>query len=236
MPKNRADYIREELSKDFEAPAQDIADRLRKRGVIIDPQHVYQVRSDLRKRREVRTQNALQTRQENDKPLAEYIMEVLDSHPDGLSDRELATAIKKAGYKSRSADFLDVLRKKLYELTEKGSIVKTGLQYALSPSEKAARQKEVKSEVKGVLVKHQLGQADKQDEAAAEIAAQVVNYEQDYFLLRQAVVDYAKSKGFKNADAFPDTLIQQRRAINDQEAQYHKLFESGGEDGTGNGN
>jgi hypothetical protein len=48
MPKSRNDYIREELSKDFDAPAAAIVERVTKKGHRCAAQHVYQLRSTLR--------------------------------------------------------------------------------------------------------------------------------------------------------------------------------------------
>lgn len=110
MTKTRADYIREELGKDFNAPAQEIADRLQKRGIVIDPQHVYQVRSDLRKKgeeRKAKQRLGAATRMENTTPLADLIVKVLYAAPEGLTDREIEEAVREQGYKTRSADFLD---------------------------------------------------------------------------------------------------------------------------------
>jgi hypothetical protein len=145
MPKKRADYIREELAKDFEASAQEIANRLQKRGITIDPQHVYQVSSDLRKQQQERLARQRQgavTRAENELTLSEHIVQALLDAPDGLTDQQILGAVTGAGYKTRSADFLDTLRKKLYELVERGRLQKSGSPgvYSLSEAERRARQ------------------------------------------------------------------------------------------------
>ncbi len=38
-----------------------------------------------------------------------------------------------------------------------------------------------------------------------------VTLKSDYQLLRQAVTDYARNQGFRNAESFPDTLIRHRQ-------------------------
>lgn len=199
MPKNRTDWIKEELQKGFDAPAQEVADKLRKRGIVVDPQHVYQVRSQIRKAKEDRIAAARLTREQNTTTLHQHILNVLEQHPDGLADTLLMKAIVKAGYVTRAADFLDVLRKKLYEMVEKGHIVKNGLQYKLT-----------------AIV------------ALAAVTAEAAPVNDDYALLRQAVVDYAKAQGFKNPEGFPDTLIRHRREYLDAEASYRNVFQSGG--------
>jgi hypothetical protein len=201
MPKSRTDWIKEELQKDFDAPAQDVADKLRKRGIVVGPQHVYQVRSQVRKAKDERINAARLTREQNTVSLQQHILNCLDNHPNGLADTELQKAIVKAGYVTRAADFLDVLRKKLYEMVEKGHIVKNGLQYKLTA---------IVAEV-----------------AANKPPLPAFVYE-DHALLRQAVVDYAKAKGFKNPEGFPDTLIRQRRELLEAQENYRNVFESGG--------
>jgi hypothetical protein len=200
MPKSRTDWIKEELTKDFDAPAQEVADAIKKKGVTVDPQHVYQVRSQIRKEKQARFEAARLTREQNPISLQQHILNALEVHPNGLDDRELLKAVVKAGYVSRAADFLDVLRKKLYEMTERGQIVKIGLQYS------------VKIIAAPVVAQHVAAVADNGD----------------YVLLRQAVVDYAKAKGFKNPEGFPDTLINQRRELEEVQQNYANIFESGG--------
>ena len=48
MPKTRSDYIREELAKNFDASANEVAERISKKGFRCSAQHVYQMRSNLR--------------------------------------------------------------------------------------------------------------------------------------------------------------------------------------------
>jgi len=226
MPKNRTDWIKEELQKDFDASAQDVADKLRKRGVTVDPQHVYQVRSQIRKAKDDRINAARLTREQNKVSLTQLILVILEASPNGLSDRELEKAIKKAGYVSRAADFLDVLRKKLYEMTERGQIVKNGLQYTLVPKAEAKAEDRMGFGNFGPGGTHFRKGHEGLPAVAAAVDQPTVN--NDYELLRQAVVDYAKGKGFKNPDTFPDTLIRQRRELLEAQESYASVFESGG--------
>jgi len=211
MPKSRNDYIREELEKDFDAPAADIVDRVTKKGHRCAAQHVYQLRSTLRhSQSRIREQQAAtlaaarQTREENATSLGQHILNILTAHPEGLSDRDLAAAIQKAGYSSRASDFLTVVRQKLYDMVEKGHIAKNGLQYKLQGSA-----------------------LEKAQQHVAQVAAEA----SDYALLREAVVDLARAKGFANPDVFPDILITQRREFTQVQKQYFTLFEAGSTNG-----
>lgn len=206
MPKKRSDYIREELERDFNASAVDIAERVKKKGHRCEAQNVYQMRSTMRSAlaRQPRLSPARQTRDENATSLGQHILNVLAAHPEGLSDRDLASAIKKAGYSSRASDFLMIVRQKLYNMVEKGHITKNGLQYKLQGAALEKAQKQV-----------------------AQVAAEA----SDYALLREAVVDFARAKGFDNPDAFPDILISQRRQFIQVQKQYFTLFEAGSNNG-----
>lgn len=221
MPKNRTDWIKEELTKDFDAPAQQVADTLKKKGVTVDAQHVYQVRSQIRRAKEERIQAAILTREQNTTSLHQHVLNALDTQTDGLSDRQLEKAIKKAGYVSRAADFLDVLRKKLYEMAEKGVIAKNGLQYTLAKVATAAPPSS------GKLVS-----AAKHVPAPAAVAAvDAPTIHRDYALLRRAVVDFAKNQGFKNPETFPDTLIRLRMVSDEAEKKYQDTIAGVGSKG-----
>jgi hypothetical protein len=196
MLKTRSMYIRQELNKNFEAPAQEIVERLLKLGVKIDTQQVYSVRSNMRKEKEAF--NAKQaanlaagrlTREENSLSLGKHIVQILSNHPEGLSDRELVDAVKEAGYTSRASDFFMVVRQKLYDMVASGYIAKNGIQYKLH-----------------------------------SVAIPDTSSNSDYNLLRQAVVEYAKAKGMRNPELFPDTLIRQRKEYAKVVDEYHSFF------------
>jgi hypothetical protein len=209
MPKTRSDYIREELERDFNASAVDIAERVKKKGHPCEAQNVYQMRSTMRMRqrqqvRAIVVASRTRTRDENAKPLGQHILNILTAHPEGLSDRDLASAIKKAGYSSRASDFLMIVRQKLYNMVETGHITKNGLQYKLQ----------------GVAL-------EKAQKQVAQVAAEA----SDYALLREAIVDFARTKGFDNPDTFPDILISQRRQFTQVQKQYLTLFEAGSNNG-----
>lgn len=132
--KSRAERIREKLTQNPGANAVALAKKL---GVT--SQHVYQVRYDMKKQQErlraevaertevaERLNRAALTRQENSKPLSQYILTVLESTPQGLTCRAIVDAVQKAGYKTRSATFVQVVRQKLYDMVEIGHIVKNG--------------------------------------------------------------------------------------------------------------
>ena len=215
MPKTRSDYIREELEKNFDVSAQDVADRLAKKGHRVTTQHVYQIRSNMRiAERQVQEQKAvtlaasLATREENDTPLSVHILNALTANPEGLSADDLAAAILKAGYKSRAADFVSVLRQKCYDMVQKGSIVKNGTQYKL---QSAALEKIAVAKVAAAAQK-------RADALAAEST--------EYSLLRQAVVDFAKAKGLDAPEGFPDKLIAQRREVLTAQEKYISLWET----------
>lgn len=197
MPKSRTDYIREELERDFDASAAVIVERLAKKGVRLSQQHVYQARSTMRQKLAMERDTS---RQVNAMPLGQHILNVLTEHPEGLSDRDLVNAVSKAGYISRSSDFLTILRQKLSDLVEKGHIAKNGLQYRLQ----------------GIAL-----------EKAQKQVAQAVAESTDHALLCDALIDYAKAKGFINPETFPDTLIAHRRQLVEATAAYSSIFESG---------
>ncbi len=44
-----------------------------------------------------------------DKPLVEYIKDVLAQHPEGMRIKEIEQAVKKTGYKSASKDFYGII-------------------------------------------------------------------------------------------------------------------------------
>jgi hypothetical protein len=48
-------------------------------------------------------------RPKNTKPLQDYIMEVLQKNPKGLRVREIADAVLKAGYKTNSDNFYNIV-------------------------------------------------------------------------------------------------------------------------------
>lgn len=189
MPKSQSDYIREELERDFNAPAAAIVARILKKGLRCNVQNVY---------------------------LGQHIINILTSHPEGLSDRDLTgrilliqgDSIKKAGYTSRATDFLTVVCEKLHDMVEKGHIAKNGLQYKL----------------------HGLN-AELYTRTALELAlqqvAEVVAEASDLDVLREAVTDFARAKGIADPELFPDTLIRQRREFIQAQTQYFTLFESG---------
>lgn len=135
MSKKRTltDYIREELNNDFNAPAVVIIERISKikKSLMCRPQQVYQVRSMLLKAQRAESVEKVVIKSKNNEPLGQHIMNVLNFHPEGLSDRDLTLAIKNAGYRSNSSDFLCVVRQKLYSMVQKGHIAKNGVQYKL---------------------------------------------------------------------------------------------------------
>ena len=151
----------------------------------------------------------------------------------------MAEALKNSGYITRSTDFLNLVRQKLYELTQKGRLVKNGLQYKLEPKTLAEIQPksptgaelpgrlDLKEDIAAVsAVAAQPGLPDAA--VRAEVQTKLNKIESavaDYVLLRQAVVDFAKSKNFVNPEAFPDTLIHQRREFLNAEKQYRSLIE-----------
>ena len=129
--------IRERLLKNPDLLAGDLARKLR-----CSSQAIYQVRCAMKKEQRA-TSNAADkreiseakahsktARQENLKPLGQYILQILENCPEGMTDCEVTEAVKKSGYKTRSNLFLTVVRKKLYKLTLFGHIVKNGINYS----------------------------------------------------------------------------------------------------------
>lgn len=130
--KSMADRIREKLTQNPKISAGEIAEKL---GVT--PQHVYQIRHELKKKQMAikameadRLARARATINDNDKPLSKHILDVLMANPDGMTDHQLAAAVKKNGYITRSNSFMTVLRAKLYNMVEVGHILKNGTSYS----------------------------------------------------------------------------------------------------------
>jgi hypothetical protein len=183
--KSKSDYIREELNKDFNAPAAVIVERISKikKSLICRPQQVYQVRSMLLKAQKTKEEvgevlvgqlgRISGGKFKNNEPLGRHIVKILNLHPEGLSDRDLTLAIKNAGYRSNSSDFLCVVRQKLYSMVEKGHIAKNGVQYKLQNFNLALSE----------------------------------NGFEKLKLLHNAVVDLAKTLKVKNPEGFPEALI-----------------------------
>lgn len=139
--KSRSEKIREQLERNPSISPLKLAEKL---GVTT--QHVYQVRHDMRKKQEAlraavtdRLNRAKATRDENSQPLSAYILQVLESNPQGLTVQAIVTAVIKAGYKTRSTTFLQVVRQKLYNMVEVGHVARNGNSY-LHPKPKAVIQ------------------------------------------------------------------------------------------------
>lgn len=139
--KSRSEKIREQLERNPSISALKLAEKL---GVTT--QHVYQVRHDMRKKQEAlravvtdRLNRAKATRDENSQPLSAYILQVLESNPQGLTVQAIVAAVIKAGYKTRSTTFLQVVRQKLYNMVEVGHIARNGNSY-IHPKPKAVIQ------------------------------------------------------------------------------------------------
>lgn len=209
--KIKNDYIREELEQDIDTSAAIVVERVAKKGVQCEAQNVYRIRNLMRQSQNqvqeklaARASAALETRRKNKTSLAQNILNVLSVHPEGLSDRDLAVAVKKAGYTSRAVDFLGAIRQKLHDLVESGDIAKNGLQYKLLRE----------------VIDQQIVQA-----MAPAPKSELPN--SDYDLLRESLVDYAKAKGFVDPETFPDVLISQRRKLVEATLAYSNLFSSG---------
>lgn len=120
-----ADKIRQKLRTNPNANAVELAAKL---GTT--PQNVYQIRHSLKKKQEQSDQKAVlersrHTREQNGKPLSSYIIETLEQNKQqGLkvNDDGIRKAVKRAGYVTHSANFLGVVRAKLYELRNSGII------------------------------------------------------------------------------------------------------------------
>lgn len=134
---------------------------------------------------------------ENNISLDQHILDILTKNPDGLSSRDLAEAIRVAGYITRATDFLTVVRQKLYSMVQKGHVAKNGLQYTLN----------------GATLEN------------ANLRRWAIE-SGDYALLREAVIDFAMSRGFRNPEAFPDMLISQRRQFVQAQKQYSELWDA----------
>lgn len=188
MPKSRSDYIREELYEDLNIKAQDLIEKLAKKGVRVTAQHIYQLRSDMRKE---------PTFKQKKGSLATYIIAVLEQQQDSLSDSQIHDLVRKEGYRSASPAFFDLLRKKLYELTEKRMIVKNGLYYKLNENPAPTLRNPIaKSDAMQVIINQGLAA----DEAL-----------RNYHILRDAIVDFAAATGVDDPKGFPDRLIQSRK-------------------------
>jgi hypothetical protein len=131
MAVSRAERIRTHLEKNPNVSAVALAQKLK-----VSPQAIYQERHNLKKAQMVlqqisteRREKATATRQENEKSLSHYILQVLELHPEGLTDQQLTVAVQKAGYKTRSTAFLTLVRQRLYQMSEVGTIVKNGTSY-----------------------------------------------------------------------------------------------------------
>ena len=191
--KSNAEYVREELAKNFDAPAAEIVANLQGIGINANNQDVYQQRNYLRNRRKAIQEKREATKQLNQVPLADYITTILAQKPEGIPDLELLETIKAQGYVTHSDDFLQVLRKKLYTMTENRILAKDGTQYSLTIKAK--------------------GEAK-----AAEVAVNVDNQFdgdwEDYNLLCQAVITFAKAKGLENPESLPKILIENQKKLN----------------------
>ena len=180
--KTNAEYVREELNKDFDAPAATIVGRLQGIGINITNQDVYAQRNFLRTRRKSIQDKRNKKKELNQVPLAEYITALL-SQKETMSDYELMEAVKQQGYVTHSDDFIAVLRQKLRSMVENRLLAKEGTQYSLTIRAKAE----------------------------AEVPAEAKNEESDYSLLCQAVVTFAKAKGIKNPESLPQSLIENQK-------------------------
>ena len=203
--KTNAEYIREELNKNFDAPTDEIVNRLGGIGINVTHQHVYAQRSWIRgKKKEIQEKRNM-TNQLNQVPLADYITTILATKPEGLSDYGLLDAIKAQGYITHSDDFMQVLRKKLYTMTENRILLKDGTQYSLTIRAKNAKN-EAEAAVDAEIAALDVGMI-------APDANDLSNYE----LLCQAVISFAKAKGLENPESLPKTLIETQKKLNESQ-------------------
>ena len=204
------DFIRKELEQNIDADASIIVGKLANKGLNCNVQNVYRIRNLMRKDRSARAYNAHETRKGNKMTLTKHIVNVLSDHPEGLSDRDIAIAVKHIGYASRATDFLGVVRKKLYDMVATGDIAKNGLNYKLLEIALENIEKQVAQTIGPV-----------------QTEPLISNSNSDYELLRESLVDYAKAKGFVSPETFPDNLISQRRSLVKATIAYSNLFNSG---------
>lgn len=195
MPKSRTDYIREELTQNFEQPAAKVASNLAKKGISIDPKQVYKIRNQMRSEMPTKPgpvltgadydwslQNA-GPRENKPGSLGYHVIQVLKTK--NMTDQQIMDAVTKVGYRSNSADFLTIIRQKLYDMLKK---------------------KQAFRDEKG---QYQLaGEPLKQVEAEKAVANNG-----EYLLLREAICDLATARGIPNPQEFPDKLIEKRRNI-----------------------
>lgn len=123
--------IREILQKDIDLSAKDVCERLKDKDVT--PQLVYNIRAELKRKRSSVTNKSRLTRNQNKNPLGTHILDALSKNQNGLVDREIFNKVKEGGYTSASDNFFDIVRSKLYELAEKGDVIKNGITYYIKP-------------------------------------------------------------------------------------------------------
>ena len=218
MPKSTADYIREELERDFDMKAEEIIDRLAKKGIRCQAQQIYQIRSVLRhSKSKTKTMVPVPRRKvaENAFPhgrcllsLEECIVSAL-TLSDGLTDKELSDAVKKVGYgniriRKRGDEFFNLVQNKLHEMVKgEHGLVKIGSKYLLKSTFHALEQ-------------------SRNEETHFQAS--------EYQLLREAVIRLAKQRGFDNPEGLPDTLIRVHREFTQLEqrleTEYSSLFSS----------
>ena len=213
--KARSEYVREELAKTFEAPAAEIVERLGNLGINVTKQDVYAQRNMMRTRKAVHRRKATLTLKSNAHSLSHYVTKILNNNLNGLDGHALSKIIKSEGYKTHSSDFIQVLRKRLYEMVDIGVLNKHGAIYTIA--------EKYKGQIIDTLAPKILGSSTKPESkqtvpavsanpvpAAAKLIKQLPEVD-NFGLLCQAVIAYAKAKGLENAEDIPQLLIDNRK-------------------------
>lgn len=120
-------YVREELKNDFNQSPTLIVEKLKKKGIDISTKTVSQ---------EKWVQNKKSQKVQNSFTLASCVINILNQNSKTLTEKQLFTEVKRAGYKSNSADFFTVFKKALYKMAVKGIIQKVGTGQYSSIAEK----------------------------------------------------------------------------------------------------
>jgi hypothetical protein len=230
------------LEIDFDVKAEEVIDRLAKKGIRCQAQQIYQIRSLLRKSKPKTMTPITRRKVEKAFPhgrcllsLEQCILTALSGHSDGLSDRDLSDAVKKVGYgnlvlRKNDSDFFNVVQKKLHEMVKDGHVAKNGSQYLLQGKDEEALGSidELRPKLQGLnlLPSHQKEILEKLKKIDDETKRLVSEHQ----LLREAVIRLAKQKGFDNPEGLPDTLIRVHREFTQLERrleeEYSSLFSS----------
>ncbi len=116
-----SEHIRTILSEDIDIPAGEVINQLQRNGVKAKLGLVYVVRSDMRKKLDMKKQ--LQQARQNDRALRDFVVEIFeDDEATWLTKDEIMKKCRSRGYKSTESGYNQWTRKVLKQMVEENTL------------------------------------------------------------------------------------------------------------------